>query len=77
MDQDQDLLVWVRKQLHARRGQWRQISQDSGVPYFTISKVSTGATPNPGWKTVRDLARELRRLAAADNRETFDDQDGA
>lgn len=65
MDTDTDLLEWVKTQLHQRRGQWRQISERSEVPYFTLSKIASGATADPRWQTLSRLADELRRGEAA------------
>lgn len=62
---ENDLLGRVVKALNDNKGQWTAISQASGVPYFTISKVATGATENPRWETVRKLASHFGFLEAA------------
>jgi transcriptional regulator with XRE-family HTH domain len=37
-----------------------QLSQLSGVPQGLISQLESSPDPNPGWHTVRKLARALR-----------------
>ena len=59
MNAQTDYLAFIREQLHLRRGEWRSISERSGVPYFTISKISMGTTKDPRWKTVHALASTL------------------
>jgi predicted transcriptional regulator len=52
-------LDWIVSELHRRRGEWQQIADDSGVPYFTIAKISQGVTKNPRYKTIVSLAEVL------------------
>jgi predicted transcriptional regulator len=52
-------LDWIVAELHRRRGEWHQISEASGVPYFTIAKISQGVTKNPRWKTIVSLGETL------------------
>ena len=59
MNAETDYLAFIREQLHLRRGEWKAISERSGVPYFTISKISMGTTKDPRWKTVHALASTL------------------
>jgi|13_taG_2_1085334.scaffolds.fasta_scaffold00133_33 predicted transcriptional regulator len=56
-----DLLTDVRKGLKERRGIWQQISSESGVPYFTLSKIASGKTKNPRWDSVSSLAQWLEK----------------
>ncbi|MAC14249.1 MAG: Cro/Cl family transcriptional regulator [Alcanivorax sp.] len=60
----QDLLAHVRSQLKKRRGNWQAIADESGVPYFTLSKIASGATENPRWKTLEKLLPHLEDTAA-------------
>lgn len=53
-------LQWVKDELHKRRGDWKQIAEKSGVPYFTIAKISQGVTKNPRWQTVDALTGALK-----------------
>lgn len=54
-----DILEYVREQLKARRGEWQSIASASGVPYFTLSKIASGTTKNPRWKTLQSLAQHF------------------
>lgn len=60
MNEKTDLLEQVRAKLHERRGEWRQISESSGVPYFTLAKIASGATDNPRWRTISRLSEYLK-----------------
>lgn len=51
-----DLNGFVLNELGRRKGDWPAISQACGVPYFTISKIVTGATGNPKIRTIQRLA---------------------
>ncbi|MDP5208318.1 MULTISPECIES: hypothetical protein [unclassified Microbulbifer] len=64
MDTGGDLLEKVRAQLRERRGQWKEISERSGVPYFTLIKIANGATENPRWRTLARLSEQLSREPA-------------
>ena len=46
------------------KGRWRELSEASGVPYSTLTKVAQGKTKNPAFETVAALDRALRGLAA-------------
>jgi predicted transcriptional regulator len=65
MSTENDLINEVKDQLRKRRGEWRQISDRSGVPYFTLAKIASGATSNPRWRTLSRLSEELQRNTAA------------
>lgn len=41
----------IRRLLNERKGSWPEIARDSGVPYFTITKIASGASENPRIKT--------------------------
>jgi len=53
-------LEWIIDELHKRKGEWRQIAEESGVPYFTIAKISQGVTKNPRWQTINALTNVLK-----------------
>lgn len=50
-----DLLAFVKGELSQRRGSWREISLATQVPYFTLSKISNGATKDPRISSVQAL----------------------
>ncbi|MFS1525257.1 hypothetical protein ACL7TT_14295 [Microbulbifer sp. 2304DJ12-6] len=64
MDTGGDLLEKVRAQLRERRGQWKEISERSGVPYFTLIKIANGTTENPRWRTLARLSEQLSQEPA-------------
>lgn len=37
----------VRRLLNENKGSWPAVSKNSGVPYFTLTKIASGASPNP------------------------------
>ena len=49
------LLRYVRRRLTACRGSWGVVSQASGVPYHTITKLAQGAVSDPRVSTVQRL----------------------
>lgn len=51
-----DLLGFIKDELARRRGEWREISTTAKVPYFTLSKISNGATKDPRISSVQALA---------------------
>lgn len=53
---NRDMNGFVLQQLELRKGEWPEISKTAGVPYFTISKIASGVTPNPRIGTVQRLA---------------------
>ena len=59
MNTHADYLETIRDELHRRRGEWNSISETSGVPYFTIAKISQGVTKNPRWMTIVALSGVL------------------
>lgn len=62
---DMNTLQWVIEELHGRRGEWKQIAEQSGVPYFTIAKISQGVTKNPRWGTITALIETLNSTKEA------------
>lgn len=50
-----DLLGFVKGELSRRRGEWREISSAAKVPYFTLSKISNGATKDPRISSIQAL----------------------
>lgn len=56
IDITRNLGGFVIDQLDRRKGEWPAISKASGVPYFTISKISNGTTADPKTSTVQKLA---------------------
>lgn len=54
------LLSFVVGELKARRGQWPKIAEDTGIPYFTLSKIASGAIRDPGVTKVETLADYFR-----------------
>ena len=55
---------YVIDQLQARKGTWPTIARESGVPRKTVEKIASQTTPNPGVKTVEQLANYFRSLEA-------------
>lgn len=55
-DVSRDLNGFVLAQLERRKGDWPEISKESGVPYFTISKIASSATNDPRISTIQKLA---------------------
>lgn len=55
-DVSRDLNGFVLDQLERRKGDWPEISKAAGVPYFTISKMASGATADSRISTVQKLA---------------------
>lgn len=56
---------YVRRRLEETRGRWKQISRDSGVPYFTIAKIVQRVSKNPRIDTLRALQGTLEQLEKA------------
>jgi len=60
-----NILEHIISELHLRRGEWKAIAKESGVPYFTIAKISQGVTKNPRWQTVEALQGALEKSKQA------------
>jgi predicted transcriptional regulator len=58
----------ARLQRLKRAGVWRDAAARAGVNYMTISRISTGAMPNPGVRTCERLIAaldEIERIKAS------------
>ena len=55
----------VRELLEARKGDWRQISEGSKVPYSTLCKIAQGHIESPSVHTVQALFDYLIAESAA------------
>lgn len=49
----------IAARLQRQKGSWRQLSEKSGVPYFTLTKIARGTITNPGIDTVNKLLPHL------------------
>ena len=49
------MLDHLKRRLGESRGRWPQISEATGVPYFTITNIAQGKVENPGVLTVQKL----------------------
>jgi predicted transcriptional regulator len=52
---DESMYDAVLRMLEARKGEWRVISDESGVPYSTLCKVAQGWIENPSVHSVQRL----------------------
>lgn len=59
------LLDYVIQSLADARGNWPEISKVTEVPYHTISKIASGATPDPGVRKIETLAAYFRSAEKA------------
>ncbi|MEY2656110.1 MAG: hypothetical protein RLZZ524_3138 [Pseudomonadota bacterium] len=57
----EDLDAEVRSLLMDRKGEWKRIADVSNVSYSWISKFVNGHIPNPGFSTLRDLQKSLKK----------------
>lgn len=57
---DTAILDYVLAQLDATKGEWREISDESEVPYDTLTKIALRRVKNPGVLTVQKLADYFR-----------------
>jgi len=51
----------IRNRLNARRGNWRELANQSGVSYSWLSKFARGCIANPGLRTLERLEDVLAR----------------
>jgi transcriptional regulator with XRE-family HTH domain len=72
---EQSIYDYVMTCLAARRFTHKQIAAGSGVPFSTVSKVSQGATKDPGVHTIQAMADYFRREMAnkADAQDDIDE----
>lgn len=60
-DVNDGILKAVLRNLNTSRGNWVEISQASGVPYHTLTKIAQGAVQNPRIETVQRLVDYFNR----------------
>ena len=65
MDLEPKMLPTVRALLDVNRGRWREIAEQTGVPYGTIQNIAQGRTSDPGVNAVEKLYRWLTNGVAA------------
>ncbi|SDX52074.1 hypothetical protein [Lysobacter enzymogenes] len=56
------MLDYIRRRLTELKGQWPEISRRAEVPYFTLSKLHSGAVKNPRVETCQALHDALRAM---------------
>ena len=49
------ILIFVRRKLDESRGQWVEVSRESGVPYHTLTKIAQGQVEDPRVSTMQRL----------------------
>jgi predicted transcriptional regulator len=62
---NESLYQAVLRLLEARKGEWRSIAEESGVPYSTLCKVAQGHIESPSVHTVQTLYDYLTAERAA------------
>lgn len=62
-DQPTTLLDEVLRDLDRSRGRWAEVSDGSGVPYHTLTKIAQGQNKNPRVQTVQKLHDHFRRCS--------------
>lgn len=65
MNQPENILDFVRHSLAESKGKWADVSRDSGVPYFTITKLAHGTVVNPRINTLQPLADYFSRAKSS------------
>jgi len=60
----QTIIEKVQNELRVRIGSWRHISEVTGVPYSTISKIGQKQTTNPTIGNIQPLLDYFEREAA-------------
>ena len=55
------MLDYVRRKLADSAGHRAEISEETGVPYFTLAKIAQGVTANPRTDTVQRLHDYFRK----------------
>lgn len=58
----------LKRLLNESKGQWPEISSASGVPYFTLTKIASGASENPRSKTCDKLSAYFDKSNAKKSR---------
>jgi transcriptional regulator with XRE-family HTH domain len=59
----ESILDFVLRGIESHRGNWREVSKVTGVPYSAISKLAQKQHPNPRLDKLEKLARYFRRAA--------------
>lgn len=54
-----DMLNKVAEALQARKGDWKQIAEDSGVSYSWLTKFAQGRIQNPAYNAIVKLDKVL------------------
>ena len=62
---DKPIYDCVLEMLSARKGDWKQIAQGSGVPYSTLCKVAQGHIESPSVHMIQRLHDHLIALPPA------------
>lgn len=57
----ESILKFVLAQLAARKGQWPQIADESGISYRTLQKIGSGKIQMPRLDKVETLAEYFRK----------------
>lgn len=64
MPDSPSLLDYVRAHLLERKGTWRTISKETGVPQSTVQRIAHGTNPNVRIRNVEKLANYFRARTA-------------
>lgn len=65
---DESILLYVKRRLEESRGEWPQISKDTGVPYFTVTNIAQGKVEDPRISTMQKLYNHLKASDPAEAR---------
>lgn len=81
MSMNEPILVKVRRHLQKSRGKWGKVSQRSGVPYHTLTKIAQGKVANPRIDTIQLLvdyfaSEELRADSFSDSKAAIETPNG-
>lgn len=55
----------IAARLQTQKGSWRLLSEKSGVPYFTMTKIARGTITNPTIDTLNKLLAALDEIEGA------------
>lgn len=53
------MLAFVLRKLEESKGKWTEISEKSGVPYHTLTKIALCTVPDPRISTIQKLANHF------------------
>lgn len=62
---EKPILDYVKERLEAARGEWPKVSDETGVPYFTITNIVQGKVADPRVGTVQKLHDYFRQREEA------------